>query len=54
MNFALLSKLLGKPSAELEKWIKPGRYVTGRELAAAGLADIVDLSKHIDRRAAES
>ena len=50
----LLCKLLGKSSAELEKWIKPGRYVTGRELAEAGLAEMVNLSKLIDRRAAQS
>jgi ATP-dependent protease ClpP protease subunit len=39
----LLAELLGVPSAQLEKWIKPGRYVSGREFAAAGLAEMVDL-----------
>lgn len=28
----------------MNKWINPGRYVSGRELAAANLARIIDLA----------
>jgi ATP-dependent Clp protease protease subunit len=42
---ALLAELFGLPRAEMEKWIKPGRYVSGRELADAGLAELIDLHK---------
>lgn len=41
----LLADLFGLPQAEMEKWIKPGRYVSGRELADAGLAELIDLHK---------
>lgn len=41
----LLAELFGLPQAEMEKWIKPGRYVSGRELADAGLAELIDLHK---------
>src|SRR5215813_11321849 len=30
---SLLADLMGLPKAEMEKWITPGRYVSGRELA---------------------
>jgi len=39
----LLAQLLGVPAAEMAKWITPGRYVSGKELAAAGLAELIDL-----------
>lgn len=39
----LLSILFGVDTDALAKWIKPGRYVTGREFAAAGLAELVEL-----------
>lgn len=39
----LLADLLGIPLEEINGWISPGRYVTGRELAAAGLAELIDL-----------
>ncbi len=42
---ALLAELFGLPGAEMEKWINPGRYVSGREMADAGLAELVDLRK---------
>ncbi|MCX6375423.1 MAG: hypothetical protein NTU88_05200 [Armatimonadetes bacterium] len=29
----------------MEKWITPGRYVSGREMAAANLAEMIDLRK---------
>jgi ATP-dependent protease ClpP protease subunit len=39
----LLSILFGLEPDALVHWIKPGRYVTGREFAAAGLAELVEL-----------
>ena len=39
----LLADLFGVSAAEMDKWITPGRYISGRELAAAGLAEIIDL-----------
>jgi ATP-dependent protease ClpP protease subunit len=45
----LLCRLFDKSPEELEKWIRPGRYVTGRELADAGLADMVDVGAMIDK-----
>ncbi|MEX0677286.1 MAG: ATP-dependent Clp protease proteolytic subunit [Pirellulales bacterium] len=42
---SLLAELMGLSPAEMEKWIKPGRYVSGRELADAGLAELMDLHK---------
>lgn len=41
----LLADLFGLPHAEMEKWITPGRYVSGREMAAANLAEMIDLRK---------
>ncbi|KKK71637.1 hypothetical protein LCGC14_2911930 [marine sediment metagenome] len=42
---SLLAELLGLPPADMEKWITPGRYVSGREMAEAGLAELIDLRK---------
>lgn len=42
---SLLSLLFGIPMSDLEDWIRPGRYVTGREFAAAGLAELIDLKE---------
>jgi ATP-dependent protease ClpP protease subunit len=39
----LLAELFGVSPEEMEKWIRPGRYVSGPELATAGLADLVPL-----------
>ena len=39
----LLAELFGMDPAEMQKWMRPGRYVMGTELAAAGLAERVDL-----------
>ncbi len=51
----LLCSLFGVNSSELEEWIRPGRYVTGREIAAAGLAEMLDLNQlaaeHLKTRA---
>jgi ATP-dependent Clp protease, protease subunit len=41
---ALLAQLLGVDSERLAAWMKPGRYVTGREFAAAGLAELVEVA----------
>jgi ATP-dependent protease ClpP protease subunit len=41
----LLAELFGLSTAEMEKWINPGRYVSGRELADAGMAELIDLRK---------
>ena len=40
---AVLARLLGISTDKLAAWTKPGRYVTGREMAAAGLAELVEL-----------
>jgi hypothetical protein len=42
---ALLGELLGLPQADMDKWISPGRYISGREMADAGLAELIDLRK---------
>jgi ATP-dependent protease ClpP protease subunit len=41
---ALLSQLLGVDSERLAAWMKPGRYVSGREFAAAGLAELIEVA----------
>jgi ATP-dependent protease ClpP protease subunit len=38
----LLARMLGAPEAQLNEWIVSGRYVSGREMAAAGLAELID------------
>lgn len=40
----LLTDLLGVEPHVIEKWIRPGKYVTGPELAATGLAELIDLA----------
>jgi ATP-dependent protease ClpP protease subunit len=40
---SLLADLFGVSIEEMSKWINPGRYVSGRELADAGLAELLDL-----------
>jgi ATP-dependent Clp protease protease subunit len=45
---AVLAQLLGVTSEKLAAWMKPGRYVSGRELAAAGLAELADLVPRTD------
>ncbi len=42
---SLLADLFGLPESDMEKWIKPGRYVSGTELADAGLAEMIDLRR---------
>lgn len=40
----VLALLLGVPNSKLQGWLRPGRYVTGQELADAGLAEITPLA----------
>ena len=40
---ALLAQMLGLPLERLQQWIRPGRYVTGPEIAEAGLAEMIDI-----------
>jgi ATP-dependent protease ClpP protease subunit len=44
---AVLARLLGIVPDKLAAWMKPGRYVSGHELATAGLAELVDLAPQI-------
>jgi ATP-dependent Clp protease, protease subunit len=39
----LLSRLLDYPREKLDKWTRPGRFVGGEEIVAAGLAKMIDL-----------
>ncbi len=39
----LLGQLLGLSPAQMETWIHPGRYVSGRELVGAGVAELIEL-----------
>jgi ATP-dependent protease ClpP protease subunit len=39
----LLADFLGIPGKQLAAWMKPGRYVSGREFAEAGLAELAEL-----------
>jgi ATP-dependent protease ClpP protease subunit len=43
----MLARLLGVATEKLAAWMKPGRYVSGHELASAGLAELVDLAPQI-------
>jgi ATP-dependent Clp protease protease subunit len=41
----LLAQLFGVSADLMRKWIMPGRYVSGRELAEAGMAELVELDQ---------
>ena len=43
----LLAKFLGLTPERLAEWMKPGRYVSGREFAEAGLAELIDLPQQL-------
>jgi len=45
----LLSVFLGIPKEHVAQWMKPGRYVSGREFAEAGLAEMISLTPGTDR-----
>jgi ATP-dependent protease ClpP protease subunit len=40
----LLAELFGVPYELIASWVRPGRYLTGREFAAAGLGELVELT----------
>jgi hypothetical protein len=42
---ALLAHLFGVATEMMHQWINPGRYVSGRELAAAGMAELIELDQ---------
>ncbi|NLX95803.1 MAG: hypothetical protein GXY83_06475 [Rhodopirellula sp.] len=46
----LLGDLLGLPLETIRQWMAPGRYLSGRELAEAGLAEMVELKPLSFRR----
>ena len=39
----LLAKMFGVSSEIMQKWIVPGRYVSGHELVDAGMAEMIEL-----------
>jgi ATP-dependent Clp protease, protease subunit len=39
----LLAELFGVSQEQIRSWADPGRYVLGREMAEAGLAELIDL-----------
>jgi ATP-dependent Clp protease, protease subunit len=39
----LLANLFNVPPDKMRKWINPGRYVSGREMAEAGMAELIEL-----------
>lgn len=41
----LLAGLFGSSVEQMDKWINPGRYVGGPELAAAGLAELITFDR---------
>jgi ATP-dependent Clp protease, protease subunit len=40
----LLADLFGTSSEQIRRWMQPGCYVTGEQLAAAGLAELIALA----------
>lgn len=41
----LLADLFAIDHEQIGSWINPGKYVTGREFAAAGMAELIDLAQ---------
>lgn len=41
----LLAQMFGCDAKLMDSWINPGKYVTGRELAEAGIAEIVEFDQ---------
>jgi len=52
----VLARLFGISPEKIAAWMKPGRYVSGHDLASAGLAELVDLVPQmvVPPKAAES
>ena len=48
----LLVDLFGREAERINEWIRTHRYVTGREMAQAGLAELVELKPlpHLTQR----
>ncbi|MDX1947557.1 MAG: ATP-dependent Clp protease proteolytic subunit [Pirellulaceae bacterium] len=44
----VLARMFGVEVEKLAPWLRPGRYVTGPELAAAGLAELVEIGPLAD------
>ncbi|HEX5472405.1 MAG TPA: ATP-dependent Clp protease proteolytic subunit [Lacipirellulaceae bacterium] len=42
---SLLAHLFSVPAEMMRKWIIPGRYVSGRELAEAGMAELIEFDQ---------
>ncbi len=42
----LLARVLGISTQQLAKWMTPGRFVSGKEFADAGLAELIDLESY--------
>jgi ATP-dependent protease ClpP protease subunit len=45
---SLLAKMFGISEKEMAAWIRPGRYISGPELAKAGLAELVELDQLVN------
>ncbi|MCE9544394.1 MAG: ATP-dependent Clp protease proteolytic subunit [Planctomycetia bacterium] len=43
---SLLADLFKVPAVDMNKWISPGRYVSGREMVKAGLAEMLDIAAY--------
>jgi hypothetical protein len=39
----LLADLFGVPTDVMDKWINPGKYISGRNMVDAGLAEMIEL-----------
>src|SRR5262245_55735643 len=50
----VLARLFGISIDKLAAWMKPGRYVSGHELATAGLAELVELAPQVQAVAHEA
>ena len=41
----LLARLFGASEEAIQQWVRAGRHVTGRELAEAGMAELIELKE---------
>ena len=51
---SLLARFFGTASDQVKQWIRESRYITGREMAEAGLAELIDLTPVPGRQGRES
>ena len=42
---ALLAQMFGVDAKLMDEWINPGKYVSGREVAEAGIAELVEFDE---------